>query len=111
MEIQPTKFENAVVLKVSGRLDAENAHQFQSACEQWIAKGEIHIVVELSDLQYVSSMGLSSFMAVAKSLQPKAGSLILCRLQGLPKQVFELTRLISVFPVFDTADAALASLS
>lgn len=44
MEIQSTKFENAVVLKVSGRMDAENTHQFQSACQQWIAKGETPLV-------------------------------------------------------------------
>jgi anti-sigma B factor antagonist len=111
VEIQSTKLPNAVVLKLSGRLDAENAPQFQSACEQWIAKGETRLVIDLSDLQYVSSMGLSCFMAVAKSLQPKSGSVILCRLQGLPKQVFELTRLIDLFPVFDTTDAALASLA
>jgi anti-sigma B factor antagonist len=111
MEIQVTKLEKGVLLKVSGRMDAENAHQFQAACEQWIAQGARHILVDLSDLQYVSSMGLSSFMIVAKSLQPKAGSLILCRLQGLPRQVFELTRLIDVFPVFDSTEAALASLS
>jgi anti-anti-sigma factor len=110
MQIQSSKLEKAVVLKVSGRMDAENAHQFQAVCEQWIGKGEKHILAELSDLQYVSSMGLSSFMSVAKALQPKSGSLILCHLHGLPRQVFELTRLIDVFPVFDTTEAAIASL-
>jgi anti-anti-sigma factor len=110
MEIQSTKVGNAVVVKLSGRMDAENAHMFQTACEDWIAKGHNYIVVELSDLQYISSMGLTSFMVVAKSLQKKAGSVILCRLQGLPRQVFELTRLIDVFPVFDSTETALASL-
>lgn len=91
-------------------MDAENSHLFQQACNEWIATGVTHVVVELSDLQYVSSMGLSSFLAVAKDLQAKGGSLILCKLQGLPKQVFEMTRLIGLFPVFETAEAAIASL-
>jgi anti-anti-sigma factor len=110
MEIQATRREGAVVIKVSGRMDAANAGQFRLECEQWIAQGATHIVAELSDLQYVSSAGLSCFLAVAKSLQARAGSVILCRLQGLPRQVFEMTRLIGLFPVFDTVDAALASL-
>ena len=110
MEIESTTLENAIVVKVSGRMDAVNAHEFQLECEGWIGKGATHIVVELSDLKYVSSMGLSSFLAVAKSLHPKAGDVILCRLHGLPRQVFEMTRLISLFPVFDTMDAAIASL-
>lgn len=111
MAIECTQIEKAVVVKVSGRMDAENAHQFQRACEQWIEQGTTRILVELSDLQYVSSMGLSCFLAVAKALQPKAGSVTLCRLQGLPRQVFEMTRLIGLFPVYDTLDAGLASLS
>ena len=111
MEIQSSKLENAVVMKVSGRMDAENAPRFQSACEQWINRGERHIAIDLGELQYVSSMGLSSFMAIAKSLQQKRGTVMLCRLQGLPKQVFELTRLIDLFPVFATTEDALASLA
>lgn len=91
-------------------MDAENAHQFQQACNEWIAKGATHLVVELSDLQYVSSMGLSSFLSVAKDRQEKAGSMILCGLQGLPRQVFEMTRLIGLFTVFETSEAAIASL-
>ena len=110
MEIQSTKLENAVTIKVTGRMDAENAHRFQQACEEWINRGATHLLLDLSDLQYVSSMGLSSFLAVAKALQAKAGSAILCNLHGLPRQVFEMTRLIGLFPVFDTVDAALASL-
>jgi anti-anti-sigma factor len=111
MEIQSTKLDTAVVVKVSGRMDAENANRFQRACEEWIARGETHILVELSELQYVSSMGLSCFLAVAKALQAKAGSVALCQLQGLPRQVFEMTRLIGLFRVYDTTDAALTSLS
>jgi len=111
MEIQSTQLEKAVVVKVSGRMDAENAHQFQRACEEWIARGTTCILVELSDLQYVSSMGLSCFLAVAKTLQAKAGSVSLCQLQGLPRQVFEMTRLIGLFPIYDSVAAALASLS
>ncbi len=110
MQIETSRLENAVIVKVSGRMDAENAGRFQEACEEWIAKGTTHILVDLSELQYVSSMGLSCFLAVAKALQAKSGSVMLCRLQGLPRQVFEMTRLIGLFSVFDTMDAALESL-
>lgn len=111
LKVQSAKVDRAVVLTVSGRMDAENAGQFQRACEEWIAQGTTHLVVELSGLQYVSSMGLGCFLAVAKTLQGKRGSMILSGLQGLPKQVFELTHLIGLFPVYDTTDAALASLA
>ena len=110
MELQATQLDKAVIIKVIGRMDAVCAPDFQTACEQWIARGATHILADLADLQYVSSMGLGCFLSVAKTLQSKSGSVMLCRLHGLPKQVFEMTRLIGLFPVFDSTEAALASL-
>jgi len=110
MQIEPTQLEKAVLLKVAGRMDAENAHEFEDACQQWISQGAKHLIADLDGLQYVSSMGLRCFLSVAQKLQPVSGSLILCGLHGLPRQVFEMTRLISLFPVFDSADQALATL-
>ena len=110
MKIEPTQFEKAVVLKVSGRMDAENAHEFEDACEQWMNRGVRNLVAQLDELQYVSSMGLRSFLAVAQKLQSNSGSLILCGLKGLPRQVFEMTRLIGVFTVYDSAEQAIQNL-
>jgi anti-anti-sigma factor len=110
MQIETEELGKAVLLKVSGRMDAENSHEFEQACEKWITSGTKHLIADLDGLQYVSSMGLRSFLSVAQRLQSDSGSLILCGLHGLPRQVFELTRLIGLFPVFDTAQQALATL-
>jgi len=110
MNIEATEFEKAVLLKVTGRMDAENAPLFEKACEQWMRRGAKHLIAELGGLEYVSSMGLRSFLSVAQKLQPLPGSLILCGLKGLPLQVFEMTRLIGLFPVFETTGQALATL-
>jgi anti-anti-sigma factor len=107
MEIVPTELEKAVVLKVTGRMDAENAHEFEQASERWISQGSRYLIADLDELEYVSSMGLRSFLSVAQKLKSRSGSLSLCRLHGLPRQVFEITRLIDVFPVYETAQQAL----
>jgi len=110
MNIEPIQLEKAIVLKVTGRMDAENAHEFEEACDRWIAQGARNLIAELDGLQYVSSMGLRSFLAVAQKLQSKSGSLILAGLTGLPRQVFEMTRLIGVFPVYESTQQAIAKL-
>jgi anti-anti-sigma factor len=110
MKIVATQLEKAVLLKVSGRMDAENATEFEQACDQWIAQGAKNLIADLNDLQYVSSMGLRSFLSAAQKLKSASGSLILCGLRGLPRQVFEMTRLMSLFPVFETAEQAQATL-
>jgi anti-anti-sigma factor len=110
MNIEPTELQQAVLLKVTGRMDAENAPQFEQACEAWIGRGVKHLIADLDGLEYVSSMGLRSFLSVAQKLKSSSGSLSLCGLHGLPRQVFEMTRLIGVFPVFETSEQALAKL-
>jgi len=111
MNIEAKQHDRAVILKIAGRMDAANASVFQKTCEEWIASGAPHLVLDLSELQYVSSMGLGCFLAVSKALRAKGGSLLLCQLRGLPKQVFELTHLIELFRLYDSTGAALASLS
>jgi anti-sigma B factor antagonist len=110
MNIEATQFEKAILLKVSGRMDAENAVEFDKACDLWISQGGKHLIADLSDLQYVSSMGLRSFLAAAQRLKSVSGSLMLCGLKGLPRQVFEMTKLDTLFRIYETAEHALATL-
>jgi anti-anti-sigma factor len=97
-----------VVLVVAGRMDAENAPEFTKECEAWISKGISRLVVDVGDLSYVSSMGLRSFMAIGKSVQDKGGKLLICRQTGLVKQVFEITRMNTIFPPHESVESALA---
>jgi len=110
MNIEANQLEKAVVLKLIGRMDAENASEFDEACEVWISQGAKHLIADVDELRYVSSMGLRSFLTVAQKLKKVSGSLIICGLHGLPRQVFEMTRLIDLFPIFDTPQEALATL-
>ena len=108
MTIERRHLSAQVVLVVSGRMDAENAPQFEQACNACIAEGLTTLVVDSGELAYVSSMGLRSFISVAKTLQSKGGALRICRLQGLVKQVFEITGLIRSFPVYESLESALS---
>ena len=97
-----------VVVTVAGRMDADNAPDFETHCQAWIAKGINQLVVDVGDLAYISSMGLRSFMTVGKKVQDNGGKLRICRQTGLVKQVFEITRLNTIFPPHETVEAALA---
>jgi len=57
MNIEPKQLDKAVLIKVSGRMDAENAKEFDQACEAWIAQDAKHLIVDLHELRYVSTLG------------------------------------------------------
>ena len=108
MTIEQMQVAGQVVILVSGRMDAENAPHFEQACRACIAEGATGLVVDLGDLAYVSSMGLRSFISVAKTLRDKGGVLRICRLRGLVKQVFEITGLLEMFGVYESVETALS---
>ena len=89
-------------------MDAESAPQFEEKCKACIAEGITTLVVDLGELAYISSMGLRSFVFIAKTLKSRGGELRICRLTGLVKQVFEITGLIQTFAVYESAESALA---
>ena len=105
--VQRTRVCGQAVVLVSGRMDAESAPQFEEECRACIAEGITDLAVDLGELTYVSSMGLRSFLSIAKTLQEKGGALRICRLKGLVKQVFEITRLLEMFRVYESVEAAL----
>jgi anti-sigma B factor antagonist len=105
--IERRQVSDQVVLLVSGRMDADNAPQFEQECRACIAEGFTGLVVDLAELKYVSSMGLRCFVSVGKTLRDKGGALRICRLTGLVKQVFEITGLSGSFPIYESVEAAL----
>jgi anti-anti-sigma factor len=104
--ISCSQIEGKVVLHVAGRMDAENAAQLEGQCQSCIAEGSRSLIVDLGELSYVSSMGLRSFVSIAKTLKSKGGELRICRLTGLVRQVFEITRLNQALPIYDSVESA-----
>jgi len=106
MNIEREQVGGKVVLRVAGRMNAENSSQFESQCEACIAEGSKSLIVDLGDLAYVSSAGLRSFVIIAKKLKETGGVLRICRLTGMVRQVFEITRLTELFPLHDSVESA-----
>jgi anti-anti-sigma factor len=99
--------DKVAVLRVAGRMDVESATQFEPACDSCISEGFTTLVMDFGDLVYISSMGLRSVVTIAKKLKDKGGELRICRQTGLVRQVFEITRLTQLFPLFDSLESAL----
>jgi anti-anti-sigma factor len=76
------------------------------------------VVVDLSQLEYMSSVGYGPFLSLRAAIQDAGGRLVLCGLSPVIKQLFEATRLLinphspgSLFEFTDTVPAAAALIS
>ena len=109
MTVESTTKGNAGVVKLSGRMNEEMALQFEQACRESLEAGLEYLVVDIAELQYVSSLGLRSFVRVAKASHSTGKVAFLCGMKGVVKEVFEMAHMGGVFKTFDSVDAALAN--
>lgn len=110
MTIESTTERNARVVRISGRMNEEMALQFEHACRDSLEAGCKFLVVDIAELQYISSLGLRSFVRVAKEVRAADGVTLLCGMKGMVKEIFDMAHMGGVFQTFDSVDAALASL-
>lgn len=107
MEVSARLEQGFTVVAVSGRLDAATAQTLEKNCADLISEGGRKFILDLSALEYVSSAGLRSVLSVAKKLKTVGGSLVLCGLSGLVKDVFSISGFDSFFPVYESIESAI----
>lgn len=97
-----------LVVKVEGRLDIGNAANFEKSCAAFMEQGAKNMILDFSNLEYISSAGLRSILSTAKKAKGEGGSLALASLSGLVQEVFELSGFDNFLPVFESVQHAVA---
>lgn len=98
---------SVVILKPTGRLDITTAWQFRLKLQECIAKQSQHIVVNLGQVNFIDSSGLTSLVAGMRDADKVRGSFRLCDVHPEAKLVFEVTMMDSVFEIFESEEEAL----
>jgi anti-anti-sigma factor len=110
MDIKTREERDVVVVSVTGRMDELTAPTFEEAVREHIAQRKTKFIVDLGELEYISSAGLRSILAVTKMLKERDGRIVLTGLSGAVKEVFEITQFISFFATYGTPEEALTEL-
>ncbi len=110
MDIREDKRRGVNIIGPSGRLDAVASPAFEETLMRLLDQGERRLVIDFSDLTYVSSAGLRVLVSVAKNLQKAEGKLALAALNEHIREVFKIAGFTSVFSIYPTCDEAVAYL-
>lgn len=114
MEIESQRFADTVVLSAHGRVDDEASEQLKGAllaqvdtCE---AEGE-RLVIDLGEVEYISSGGLRALMMAAKRVHSQDAVMVVARPSSVVREILEISRFHLMIRMFDDIPAALAALS
>jgi anti-anti-sigma factor len=108
MEIQTKKEASAIVVTITGRLDAVTAPEYEKKLNELIAAEETCFVVDFEQLNYISSAGLRALLATAKRLKVLGGHIRFANVKGTVKEVFDISGFGTIFQMDDSVAAALA---
>jgi stage II sporulation protein AA (anti-sigma F factor antagonist) len=97
-----------MVVYLEGRLDVTVATDVEEQLIKLIDdEGEKHIILNLEQVEYMSSSGFRACIAILRKLKQRDGSLKLCNIRPSVKRIFDVIELTSLFDIFETEEAAL----
>lgn len=101
MKLKIQNDEQSVLCEMSGRLDTATSMEIIAEIQELVDLAHKKIVVDCSELTFVSSSGLRQFLTLRKATIAKGGSVLLKSLQAEVKQVFAITGFMSLFEIED----------
>ena len=105
--MQTTTQEDVHVIELAGRIDVTSSPELEKLCNSLLDAGHNKIVCNFSLTEYVSSIGLRVFLSTLKRTVKAGGHLVLCCLKPGVMEIFDMTGLSGLFPIFDSSEAAL----
>ena len=110
MKLVTRLIDGVEVVKVSGRIElGEGSAAIREVVRDLLAKGRKKIVLDLADVDYIDSAGLGALVSAFTSVRNDGGDLKLVYLTKKVQDLLQMTKLYTVFDVYDDETAAIKS--
>jgi anti-sigma B factor antagonist len=109
MEISTEDVKNVAVLSVSGRVDSATAPDLENGLKKLVEGEKTQIVLDLKNVEYMSSAGLRAMVSTLKAVKRVNGDLRLASPSPRVEEVLRLAGLTSIFSIHPTREEAVAS--
>ena len=100
MEIKKSKENQTLNIKLLGRLDTNTAPELDENI-----KGDLdsvnEIIIDLKELDYISSAGLRTILVIHKAMNAKSGKLVIKNVKDEVMEVFDMTGFSSFLSIED----------
>lgn len=103
--------DRTTVISVAGEIHVSTAPQFSRLLNAAIAGGKTALVLDLDDVTFIDSTGLSVLLNGLRRVTRRKGRLVLVCTNPTVLRLFEITRLDATFDIQRSRKAALASVA
>jgi anti-sigma B factor antagonist len=106
---KPDENPDVSVISVKGYVDTTTSTDLEESLKRLLGKGRYDIVIDLGDVNYISSAGWGIFISEIKEIRENGGDLKLAAMIGDVYEVFELLEFQTILESFDTVEEAVES--
>ena len=110
MKVATRQVDGVVVLDLSGRITlGEGSVTLRDAVHDVLAKGSKHILLNLGDISYIDSSGIGEMVSAFTSVKNAGGELKLLNLTKKVHDLLQITKLYTVFDIWDNEASGITS--
>ena len=102
MKIAEYVGNNIVILEPHGRLTIETIQYFRRAVARRIDQGWNRMIVDLQNIDYMDSAGIGTLVYAYTSCRRRGTRIVLVRVSGKNRELLRITKLLTVFDVYET---------
>jgi anti-sigma B factor antagonist len=112
MNLEYTELKDGIrLIKLEGRLDLNGTYSIEVQFVNRCAGDKVRVLVDLSGVNYVSSVGIPMLVNTAKSVVSHGGKMAFLSPQDNVSKVLELVGVSQVIPVYYDQNTALNGLT
>lgn len=110
MEATVKEFKHCDVIAVKGRVDSSTAPQFSATLDKVTKDGRFKLVLDMTDLEYMSSAGFRALLATQRTCKRyNRGEVVLAAVPERIKEALELAGFTELFKAYDDTLTAVGS--
>ena len=110
VKITTKQAEGVTVLNVAGRITiGDETARLRETIRGSVNDGKKNILLDLGEVSYIDSTGLGEFVSSLSHVKGNGGQLKLLNLTKKVHDLLQITKLVTVFQVFDDEAGALKS--
>lgn len=111
MELHYSDTENGIrLIRLIGKLDIVGAGEIKTKFTGHCAGEKVRVVVDISKVDFLASIGIRLLMLTAKSVASRGGQMILLNPIPEVQHTLEMTGIPSIIPIYSSMESAEAVL-
>jgi anti-sigma B factor antagonist len=109
MKTEIQQESNSTIVKVTGSVDALTAADLSRVLSNQVAEGKVNLIVDLVDVEFMSSAGLRTLLGAVKEARSNGGDLRITSANPGVDKVLKMSGFHNIAKVFPSQAEALSS--